>query len=147
MSMGRAEITTYLAGQLAALTTETGQAVTDSALGFGPAIDDALRRIGVSEAGLATATATDAQAPAVLAMARYYALRRIAQDLAVRVDYASTAVEGDRDRLYAHVRELMQDAAGEAASFGYSMDGSGRWAGAWSRGTLTLDALEPDPGT
>lgn len=142
MSYTRAAAAGHLAVQFATLATETGQATGDTSAGFGPAIDQALRKIGgTAEADMATATVTDANTPAFLALAEYYALVRFARALATRIDTGITATEGDREQMFANVRKLIEIAKFEAAGYGYPVDGSS----AWTSTSLQLDYIEPEP--
>lgn len=142
MSYSRSSAASYLAVQFATLCTETGQATSDTASGFGPALDNALRRLGgVAEAGLSSATLADEDVPAFLALAEYYALVRFARALATRVDTGITAVEGNREQLFAHVQKLIALAATDCSAQGYPVDG----AQTWSSARLQLDYIEPEP--
>lgn len=142
MSYTRASATSHLAVQFATLATETGQVTTDTSAGFGPAIDQALRKIGgTAEADLATATVADATVPAFLALAEYYALTRFARALATRVDFGVPTVEADRPRIFAHIDRLIKLAREECAAQGYPVDGSE----SWSFARLQLDYIEPEP--
>lgn len=142
MSYSRASTASYLAVQFATLATETGQTTGDTSGGFGPAIDNALRKLGgTAEADLATASVADANVPAFLALCEYYALVRFARALATRVDTGITAVEGDREQMFSHVRQLIAMAREECAAQGYPVDGSE----AWSYARLQLDYIEPEP--
>ena len=144
MSYTRASAASYLAVQFATLATETDQATTDTSAGFGPALDQALRKIGgTAEADLAAATVADATVPAFLALAEYYALRRFARALATRVDFGAPTVEGDRPRIFQHISRLIVMAREECAAQGYPLDGSE----IWSYTSLQLDYIEPEPTT
>lgn len=143
MGMSRLQAATYLSTEagLESLINESGRKSTDTADGYKPAIDQALRRLGASESGLATAEIADSQIPAYIALMEYYALRLFARTIATRVDYQATSLEADRDAVFQHVRQLMEQAAEAAEAYGYSIDGDS----AWSLGRLTLDYIEPEP--
>jgi hypothetical protein len=148
MGYTRVSATTHLANELAKLAAETGQVLTDSAAGFGPAIDRALRTLGVAEASLATTTVDDDDVPAYLALCEYHALARIWRALATRADVSARNVMGPRAQVFQHVKDLMEMAANECAALGYPVGSLGASAsgGSWNVGSLTLDFIEPvDP--
>lgn len=136
--MTRAELLAYLNAEYATLIREAQLLTTDAAGGLKYPIDSAFRRLGVAEDSLSSATTTNVEA--VQALGDYYTLRRIARTLATRVDYGSTAVEGQRPRVFEHLERLMEDAAKTCASLGYAVDSDG---GGWGVGTLALDFIEP----
>jgi hypothetical protein len=119
MGYTRVQVKTYLVNELAALVAEAKQPATDSPAGFGPAIDKALRTLGYAETTLATATVSDAQVPAYLALSKYHALLRIWATLATRADVQARNVMGPRAQVFQHVRDLVNIAAAECATFGY----------------------------
>ena len=144
MAYTRASATTHLSNEFAALASETGQLTTDSTGGFGPAIDRALRTLGVTEANLATATVTDANVPAFLALCEYHALARIWRALATKADVSARNVMGPRAQIFQHAKDLMEMAANECAALGYPVGSLGATAsGSWQTGSLTLDIIEP----
>jgi hypothetical protein len=119
MSYTRAQVKTYLSFELGSLALEAKQATTDSAAGFGPAIDKALRTLGYAESALATAAASDSEVPAYLALSKYHALLRIWATIATRADVQARNVMGPRAQVFQHVRDLVNIAAAECATFGY----------------------------
>lgn len=138
----RAQAADHLQYQFSALASEIGQAETDeSATGYGPDIDQALRQLGESEAGLAAATVADAYAPAFLALAEYYALRRFGRQLALSADLSSGTMSKKASQRSATIKALTAEAAERAAGMGYPVGG----AAAWGTGLLNLDYLEPTP--
>lgn len=142
MSMDRSAVASHLAYQLSALAGEIGQAKSDaSATGYGPDIDQALRQLGVVEADLATAETADADVPALLALAEYFALRRMARQLALGVDVSSGTMSQRNSQRAATVQTLMAEAAETAAGLGYPVTGTA----AWGMERLSLDYLEPEP--
>jgi hypothetical protein len=147
MAYTRTSATTHLSNEFAALASETGQAVTDSTAGFGPAIDRALRTLGVTEADLAAATVADANVPAFLALCEYHALARIWRSLATRADVSARNVMGPRAQVFQHVKDLVTEAANTCASYGYPVGtpiaGGAGSGGSWQAGSLTLDIIEP----
>lgn len=137
--MTRVELLAYLNAEYATLIREAQMLTTDDAGGLKYPIDSAFRRLGVAEDSLGSATTTDVEA--AQALGDYYTLRRIARTLATKVDYKSTAVEGNRPDVFKHIERLMEDAAKTCASLGYAVDSDG---GGWGVGTLLLDFIEPE---
>lgn len=138
--MTRAELLAYLNAEYTALIREAQLGTTDVAAGLKYPLDSAFRRLGVAEDSLSSATTTEVEA--AQALGDYYTLRRIARALATRVDFGSTAVEGNRPKVFEHIESLMKDAAKTCASLGYAVDSDG---GGWGVGTLSLDFVEPEP--
>lgn len=135
MSMTQAAAATYLGGQLGVIATAVGSA------SYADDIAQALRRLGVSEADLATAVIADADRGAFLALAEYYALRRFARMLVAK---ANVSIDGLGSAQYAqmfdNVKELMGEAAASAAGLGYPVDA----VPAWGLGSINLDFIEPE---
>lgn len=86
--MNRAQLTTYLVNKFGALAADTGTALTDTSDGFGPAIDQSLRVLGVDEEDLATAVVTGKLVIHWQALADYFLLDMFETKLIVRVDTA-----------------------------------------------------------
>lgn len=148
MSYTRASATTHLSNELAMLAKDASQLVTDSATGFGPAIDKALRTLGTAETALATATVADTSVPVFLALCEYYALVRIWRTLATRADPVSArGVLSARAQVVQQVKDLVTEAANTCASYGYPVGtpvaGGAGSGGSWQAGSLTLDIIEP----
>ena len=144
MSLSRAQAAAHLQYQFSALASEISQAATDaSATGYGPDIDQALRQLGESEANLSAATVADAFAPAYLALAEYYSLRRFGRQLALSADLSSGTLSTKASQKSATIRALTAEAAERAAGMGYAVGG----AASWSTGLINLDYLEPEPTT
>lgn len=141
MSLTRAEVLSHLQAQFAALTTETGQVTTDTAAGFGSAIDMALRQLGTAQVSLATGTVATGDEVDGLQLAEYFALRRFARDLAIRVDISLDAPTASRreSQAYAQVKGLLDELKGELESRGFLK-------ATWSLGSLNLDFLESAAG-
>lgn len=139
MSLTRAELLTHLTNEFAALATDTGQATTDTAAGFGPAIDFALRQTGTAQADLAAGTVPGGSEDDGLLLAEYAALRRFARALANRVDISLDAPSASRreSQAFAQVKTLIDAVRKE-------LEESGHLASAWSLGSLNLDLFEPE---
>lgn len=136
--MIRADALTHLQNQFSALATATGQATTDTANGYGPALDQALRQLGYTSDQLADADTTDAQTPDYLALAEYYALVRFWRALVTNVDVAADApsMRKSFSQIVKHVKELVDAAKADLTERGY-LDGS------WTMGVINLDLYEP----
>jgi hypothetical protein len=145
MAITRTQAAAHLHTQFSVLASEISQAETDdSATGYGPDLDQALRYLGEGESSLATATVMDTTGPAYLALAEYYCLRRMARQLSlastdVRVGEMSQKL-GQRASTLAG---LIDEARTACASLGHPVDGSP----AWSTGSINLDYTEPEPTT
>lgn len=146
MSYTRAQAATHLTNELGALALEAKQVTTDSAAGWGPAIDKALRTLGTAESSLATATVVDADVPAYLALCEYHALVRFWRTVATRADVAARNVMGPRAQVFQHVKDLLEIAAINCANLGYTVSGPYGAGGAsgWEYGTLNVDFVEPE---
>jgi hypothetical protein len=119
MAYTRAQMTQYLSYELAALTAEAKLLGHDYPDGFAPSIDKALRALGTAEAALSTATVTDGDVPAYMALSKYHALVRIWATIATRADVQARNVMGPRAQVFQHVRDLVNLAAAECATYGY----------------------------
>lgn len=140
MTISRAEIAGYLATQFSSLAAAVGQTDSDaSATGYGPDIDNALRRLGKSRSELDNATVEDSQEEAVLTLAEYYAARRFWRRLGDRVNHTMGETRYDFDGQRKSAKEMMEAAASECAALGYDVANIG-----WSSGYLNLDYLEPE---
>jgi hypothetical protein len=141
MSVSRSAAAAYIHSRLANLAGEVQQVATDaSATGYGPDIDQALRRLGTGESSLASASVADSLSRAYLTLCQYYALDRFAGLLSTKVDFGATAVEGDRDTIFDNIERMLERLAKELKGLGYPVDE----AVAWSFGRLGLDFIEPE---
>lgn len=140
--MIRSGALTHLVNQFSALATLTGQAVTDTAAGYGPAIDQALRQLGYSAAGLAAADVSDADTADYLALAEYFALVRFSRALAINVDIEidGPRAVAKRSQAFTATKELIAESRKQLQDLGYL--GAG-----FEAGYLTLDFLEPSEAT
>lgn len=145
MAFDRPAATIYLQNKYAALATLAGQTVTtDSADGYGPAIDEALLTYGTTYTDILTPTVADADVLGVRALLRYYALlhfeQRLVTEVSVVVSGASASYSEQLSVALTQVRSLLAEAAKQVAAYGYVVDGAG---GTWSSGFFNLDFLEP----
>ena len=145
MSTTRDQIAAHLNRHFSHLAAEINQiARSDTADGYGPDIDRALRALGNAEADIATAAIADASIVAGLALADYFALDRFARQLSTKVDTRAYATEGNRDRIFDNVIALRELARETVEDAGYSIGGAGG-ASAWGLTNLSLDYIEPEP--
>lgn len=147
MSITRGQAATYLDSQFDNLATEIGQTLrNDTAAAYGPDIDAALRRMGVAEAALATATADDDRRVVYYALCDYYCLRRMARLLATRVDSGALVNEGDRQLVFDNVMTMLAEATATVTALGYGpeSDAGAANAGAlWGYVDYNTDYVEP----
>lgn len=138
MSLSRSDLLTALQNEFSALATETSQVTTDTAAGYGPAIDYALRQTGTAQSELATGTIPTGDEDAGLLLAQYGALRRFSRALAGRVDITLDApqVSKKRSQAFQQVQTLIAGVKAELEEVGYGES-------AFSMGSLQLDFLEP----
>jgi hypothetical protein len=142
MAFTRAQAATHLHAQFSALASEISQAETDdSATGYGPDIDQALRQLGEGEITLATATVIDGYVPAYLALAEYYCLRRMARQLSLQVDQTLNTMSEKKGQRAGTLAGLIAEAAKACEGLGYAVGGGVTW----SMGRLNLDYIEPEP--
>jgi nucleotide-binding universal stress UspA family protein len=141
--MDRADATTYLTGLYGTGTDNllglAGVAATDTTGGLKEPIDEALALLGVAWSELATATVTDADAPAALALLRTTTLRRVLTGLndKTKQDLEIGEVKLKGSQLVAKVERLLADAQAVAAR--YSTVGE---PATWAAGGINLDYLE-----
>lgn len=139
MSIARTDIANYLHAQFSGLAAAIGQTdVDDSATGYGPDVDEALRELGKSESELGTATVKEGQRKAAFALASYFAARRFWRRLGDRVNHTMGETKFDFADQRKSAKEMMEDAAAECASLGYAVRDE------WSSGWLNLDWSEPN---
>lgn len=139
MSLSRTDLLTYLQNSFDVLATETGVATTDTAAGFGSAIDYALRRTGTLHADLATGTIPDDEEDAGYLFASYAALQRYLRALAIQVDITVDGpdISKKRSQTFAHVKILLDTIKDDLALLGYG-------EAAFEMGRINLDFLEPE---
>lgn len=141
MTLSRDDIATYLDSQFSALAASVGQD-SDPLLGYEVDIDLALRKLGKSRSGLATATVEDSQEEATFALGEYYAARRLWRLLGDRVNTSTGKVSYSFNGQREQAEKMMLDAKARCAALGYDVAGD-----SWTIGTLNLDFLEPEVET
>lgn len=140
MTLTRSDLLVHLQNTFAALATVTGQATTDSAAGYGPAIDYTLRTLGTAQADLATGEVATGSEQVGLWLAEYAALRRFQAALVVkatdlRID--GPLVDKKRSQMMKNIEALLGAIKEDLTGAGYLNDG-------FSLGRLQLDFLEPE---
>lgn len=148
MTITRSNAASYLDSQFANLASEIVQAATDdSATGYGPDIDAALRRMDVAEADLAAATVEDVDRVEFYALCDFTCLSRMARRLATRVDSGALVPEGDRQKVFENVKALLDAAAATIEAYGYTAGtdtgGDSGGAAAWGYLDVNTDWVEP----
>jgi hypothetical protein len=138
----RADALIHLQNQFAPLASVVDQPTTDSAAGYGPALDQALRKLGYTADQLATAVVPDADVLDYLTLAEYYALERYALWFTVAVDEERQFGSGTRrrDNLAGKVTALLTERRAALTELGYI-------GTVWEGGALVLDFLEPSADT
>lgn len=142
--MDRADAAAYLTGLYGTGTTNllglADVTATDTTGGLKEPIDEALASLGVAWSELATATVTDADVPATLALLRTTTLRRILTGLndKTKQDLEIGEVKLKGSQLVAKVERMLADAQADVARFGITSEPA-----TWAAGGITLDYLEP----
>lgn len=125
MAMTRAQLLAYLVNQYGPLTTLTGQLTTDSATGYGPALDDTFLKLGTVYADLATGTAAEADIEAARLLGRFYALSHFESRLTSKADFdvtgTSAAIVKKRSSALAQIREGMAALSMVLSGYGYTV--------------------------
>lgn len=139
MTISRAQLAAYLDQDFGALADAIGQtADDDSIVGYGPDIDNALRKLGTSESELEGATVEEGKRDAVFTLAEYYAARRIWRHLASRANVKVDDSQFDYRQVLTSIKQVVDDARQQCQALGYDVTGGG-----WGVGQLNLDWLEP----
>ena len=125
-----------------ALATNVGLTLDDEDTGLGPAVDDALLMVGAAPGTLMAPDLSAAQWADARALVRYYGLRLLAEQLALRVDVEVGAplVRTAESQQFKQVLALMQDARKDIEQRGYGPN-------TITSGTYQLDIFEPLQGT
>lgn len=140
MSVSRSDAASLLNTLYTNLAQEVGYTTADdAATGYGPDIDNALRRMGEAESALASATVDDEDRDAFFTLCQYFALQRFASRLATRADIGAPTIEPGRRTVFENVLALLRMAAAQAAAYGYPVDAGD----AWSLVGFQVDFTEP----
>lgn len=123
MAITRTNVAAYLHAEMDSLAAAIGQAGSDdTATGYGPDIDNALRQLGTAESALATAEVDDGLREEYFALAEYYTLRRAWRKMGNRFTHQADDVRVDYKDQLANVKAMLDKAAQRCAVLGYSVD-------------------------
>jgi hypothetical protein len=140
----RATALNYLTNEYAELATDSALSGTPLTTAYNTAIDMSLRQLGYQETDLATTDVPQTQIIGYLALLNYYALKRFARILALRVNVGVAGqLSASRSQAAAQVKALLDDAEKEVVALGFAV---GENAVAFSLGRMGLDFLEPNWG-
>ena len=140
MTISRANVAAYLDTQYSNVSALIGQD-TDTLTGYGPDIDNALRRLGKLESELVpSVTVEDGTRDSYFALAEYYAALRIWRQLGHLVTIKTDDSTFDYKHLLTNAKQVLDDVSARCAALGYDVSASG-----WSMGYLNLDWIEQEP--
>lgn len=136
--MDRTAALTYISDEYTAIAIEAGVTLTDTGPGFKSAIDNALRELLFAETDLATADVPEGQAKDYVNLLDYFALKKLAQALAIYADVRVDApgVEKKKSQIYANVVKLLTAAQDGVEQLGYL-------GSRLSNGFVNFDYIEP----
>ena len=141
MTIARHAVAEYLDSQFSAFAAEIGQALADdSALGYGPDIDNALRQLSTTEANLLSTAIDETKRIEYFALAEYYAARRLWRRMAAKADRRLGPASVQYQHVLSALKDIMDDAAESAAALGYVVAAEATW----TLSRLTLDFIEPE---
>lgn len=144
MTISRTTAAAHLNSQFSALATETSQAATDdSAAGYGPDIDNALRLLGVAEADLAAYAVAESDRTKYFAALKYYAAERFCNLLSYAVNVSlgpqsKSGASSAAERVCKRAAEYKE----ACNALGIPPDGAAG-SSAWQSGTWSADWQEP----
>src|SRR6266567_3616726 len=135
--MDRATALTFLTNEYTELATDSGLSGTPLTTAYNTAIDMSLRQLGYQETDLATTNVPQTQIIGYLALLNYYALKRFARVLALRVNVGVAGqLSASRSQAATQVKALLDDAEKEVVALGFTV---GENAVAFSLGGGGLD--------
>ena len=137
--MTRAELLDYLADTFARITGELNLPQADTDTSYKYPLDQVFRRLGVAEAGLATATVSGSQVEQAQALGEYYSLLRFWTMTSTRVDYPAEGMAQKRSQLFVQIGDLLQRAEKRCEAVGVAVTGTAEL----QRVSLLLDYIEP----
>lgn len=140
--MDRPTALTYLDNEYAELATEAQFNSGQISTAYNTAIDMSLRQLGYTEDVLPTTDVPQNQILGYLSLLNYYALKRFARLLSIRVNVTiGGQLSAQRSQAFANVNILLTSAEKEAVALGFAV---GEDAVAFGLGRMTLDFLEPN---
>src|SRR6266446_10421557 len=140
--MDRGTALNFLLQEYAELAKDSG--LSDNAIinAYNVALDMSLRQLGYQEGVLATTDVPQQQILSYLALMHYYALKRFARLLAVRVNVqVAGQIATSRSQAATQVKALLDDAEKEVVALGFAV---GADAAPFGLGRMELDFLEPN---
>ena len=142
--MNRAAALTILQNEYAELAMESQFSDSQAATAYEFAIDMSLRQLGYTEDALSTTDVPQAQILGYLALLHYYALKRFARLLSIRVNVTIAGqLSAQRSQAAIQVKALLDDAEAEAVALGFPV---GKDAVPFALGRMELDFMEPSWG-
>lgn len=141
MAITRTQAAAYLHGQFSAFASLIGQSLSDDTPnGYGADIDNALRDLETTEANIPTATVDEADRRDYFTLAEYYSARRMWLRISAKANSRLGPASVDYKNVIEAIKAIMEDAAGRAASLGYTVSTEASWALV----RLNLDYIEPE---
>lgn len=140
--MNRGDLARYLAAAFHALALEAGQPEGDTPDGYGLAIDQAFRALGVTPQNAGTIEILDGVSiDDLIALGEYHALRGLLRPLALYADVRmdAPAVDKKRSQVFKQANLLLDDARRVIAQRGYGPD-------AITRGGVSLNFIAATDG-
>src|SRR5438309_12034196 len=142
--MTRGGALSFLQTEYTELATEAQFTDSQSTTAYETAIDMSLRQLGYQETDLPTVDVPQVQILSYLALLNYYALKRFARLLAIRVNVTiGGQLSAMRSQAAIQVKALLDDAEGEVVALGFPV---GKDAVAFGLGRIELDYLAPSWG-
>lgn len=121
MTISRTQAAAYLHSRFSRFATEIEQAATDdSATGYGPDIDDALRDLDTDESDLATATVEDSSRRSYFTLLEYYAARRMWMQMSANADSRLDPMSVNYGNVLRSLEAIQKDAAKRLDALGLS---------------------------
>jgi hypothetical protein len=114
----RSEALDYLTNEFSAQIEDTGLVADDVPEGFEPAINAALREVGVAKADWPTAEVDEDDEAAFEAFLEYFALSRFAKLLAQNIDVGTNGKNVRLQQAFANVEKLLDKATVAAKAYG-----------------------------
>ena|SRR6266487_1929334 len=141
--MDRSTALTYLTNEFAELAADAGFNSGQTTTAYNTALDMSLRQLGYQETDLATTDVQQSNVLNYLSLMTYYALKRFARLLALRVDTTvGMQLLAKRSQAAIQVKALLDDAEAEVIAKGFQVGP----VPAFVLGRMELDFMEPSYG-
>ncbi len=141
--MDRSTALTYLTNEFAELAADAGFNSGQTTTAYNTALDMSLRQLGYQETDLATTDVGQSNILNYLSLMTYYALKRFARLLALRVDTTvGMQLSAKRSQAAIQVKALLDDAEAEVIAKGFQVGP----VPAFVLGRMELDFMEPSYG-